>query len=82
MADALKQDMFTWEGMDKNGKKVTGEMPGTSDNLVKAKLRRQGIAPSKVKKKPKPLFGKSQKKITTKLGNQLNIISWTCRLRQ
>ncbi len=54
---AIKSDMFVYEGKDKSGKKVSGEMSGTSDALVKAVLRRQGITPSKVKKKPKPLFG-------------------------
>jgi len=64
---AVKQDMFTWEGMDKSGKRKKGEMSGTSDALVKAQLRRQGINPLKVRKKAKPLFGgKGGKAITTK----------------
>lgn len=64
---AIKSDMFVYEGKDKSGKKVKGEMSGTSDALVKAVLRRQGITPSKVKKKPKPLFGSGGgKKITAK----------------
>jgi type IV pilus assembly protein PilC len=56
---AKKQDtvMFVWEGKDKTGKKVKGEKSGTSDTLIKAALRREGITVSKVKKKPKPLFG-------------------------
>ncbi|MBS36657.1 MAG: type II secretion system protein F, partial [Thiotrichales bacterium] len=67
MADpAAKGDMFVWEGTDKSGKKVKGEMSGTSDALIKAMLRRQGINPSRVKKKPKALFGGGKKKITAK----------------
>lgn len=62
---AVKRDMFVWEGADKQGRRVRGEMFGTSDALVKALLRRQGINPLKVKKKPKPLFG-GTKKITSK----------------
>ena len=62
---ALKKDMFLWEGQDKNGKRVKGEMTGQSDALIKASLRRQGIKPLKVKKKPKPLFTRKQK-ITSK----------------
>ena len=58
----LRQDMFTWEGMDRSGKRVKGEMSGTSDALVKAALRRQGINPLKVRKKPKSLFGGAGKK--------------------
>lgn len=63
---AAKSDMFVWEGRDKQGKTVKGEMSGKSDALVKATLRRQGINPTKVRKKPKPLFGKTGKKITAK----------------
>ncbi len=57
MADTAKADMFVWEGTDKSGKKVKGEMSGQSDALVKAILRRQGVNPIKVKKKSKPLLG-------------------------
>jgi type IV pilus assembly protein PilC len=63
---AAKGDMFVWEGTDKSGKRLKGEMSGKSDALVKAVLRRQGINPIKVKKKPKPLFGSRGKKITPK----------------
>ncbi len=57
MAEAKKANMYTWEGTDKSGKRVKGEMSGQSEALVKAVLRRQGVNPLKVKKKPKPLFG-------------------------
>lgn len=57
MAQAQKQDTFVWEGTDKNGKKVSGETFGQNISLVKASLRKQGINPKNVKKKPKPLFG-------------------------
>jgi type IV pilus assembly protein PilC len=66
MANTAKADMFVWEGTDKSGKKVKGEMSGQSDVLVKAMLRRQGVNPIKVKKKPKPLLGGSKGKITPK----------------
>ncbi|HSR63287.1 MAG TPA: type II secretion system F family protein [Gammaproteobacteria bacterium] len=67
MAEAAKSDMFVWEGTDKQGKRVKGEMSGQSDALIKAMLRRQGINPQKVRKKPKPLFGSvGSKKITPK----------------
>jgi len=66
-AKVRAQSMFTWEGMNKQGKKVKGEMSGTTDALIKASLRRQGINPTKVRKKPKPLFGgQGGRKITTK----------------
>lgn len=67
MAAAKKAEMFVWEGKDKQGKLVKGELSGKSDALVKAQLRRQGINPLKVKKKPKSLLGGGGgKKITPK----------------
>jgi len=56
--------LYVWEGMNKQGKRAKGEISGSTMALVKADLRRQGITPLKVKKKPKPLFGASKKKIT------------------
>jgi type IV pilus assembly protein PilC len=47
---------FLWEGNDKRGVRVKGEMRGFNTNLVRAELRRQGIIPLRVRKKPKPLF--------------------------
>ena len=48
--------LFLWEGKDKRGKKVKGELRGPDRDIVKIELRRQGIVASKVRKKPKPLF--------------------------
>jgi len=61
-AKKTKFDTFTWEGLSKQGAKTNGELTGASIALVKAELRRQGINPLKVKKKPKPLFGSGKKK--------------------
>lgn len=67
MAEAtVKQDIFAWEGVNKKGSPVKGELAGTNIALIKAELRRQGINPTKVRKKPKSLFGAKKKKITTK----------------
>jgi len=65
---AASLDTFIWEGTDKRGNRAKGEVRGNSPTLVKAELRRQGINPLKVKKKPKPLFGGGarKKKITPK----------------
>lgn len=60
------QTMFVWEGTDKKGSRTKGEVKGVSVALVKAELRRQGINPLKVKKRPKPLFSGRSKKITAK----------------
>lgn len=56
-----KLQAFIWEGKDRKGNKTKGEVAGTNLALVKAQLRKQGIVPNKVKKKPKPLFGGSKK---------------------
>lgn len=62
---AVKQDVFLWEGRDKRGQKVKGEIGGQNISLVKANLRRQGINPTKVRKKSKPLLG-GKRKVRTK----------------
>ena len=45
-----KEFTFAWEGKDKAGKSVRGEIRATGENMVNASLRRQGITVSKVKK--------------------------------
>ena len=61
---APEKDTFKWTGTDKRGRKVSGEMGGANIALIRAQLRRQGITPDKVRKKPKPLFGERKKAIT------------------
>jgi type IV pilus assembly protein PilC len=60
-----KLDTFQWEGKDKQGKAIKGEMEAASPAIVNASLRRQGINPLKVQKRRAPLF-QSKKKITGK----------------
>lgn len=62
--DALQT--FTWVGKDKRGVIMKGETPAKNINLVKAELRRQGITPTTVRPKAKPLFGGAGKTITAK----------------
>lgn len=50
-------DIFTWQGVNRKGKKINGELSANNVIELKAQLRKQGITPSKVKKKAKPLFG-------------------------
>jgi len=57
---------FVWEGKDKRGVTMKGEQMAKNANLLRAELRRQGITPSVVKPKPKPLFGKHGSVITPK----------------
>jgi type IV pilus assembly protein PilC len=47
----IKRDVpFTWEGMDKKGNRVKGKSLAPDEAALRADLRRQGIAPSRVKK--------------------------------
>lgn len=50
-------DLFIWSGVNRKGKKINGELSANNIIELKTQLRKQGITPSKVKKKPKPLFG-------------------------
>ena len=50
-AKHLKELVFEWEGKDKNGKIVRGEMRAGGEAVVGASLRRQGILVNKVKKR-------------------------------
>lgn len=56
-AKAPKQFSYSWEGADKKGQKVKGEMTAEAPAIVKAQLRKQGISPLKVNKVAQPLFG-------------------------
>lgn len=64
MATEAAQTIYIWQGTDKNGNKTKGEIQGASQALVKAQLRKQGVNPTKVKRKPKELFGQKKQKIT------------------
>jgi type IV pilus assembly protein PilC len=57
---------FLWEGRDKRGVKLKGQQIASNPNLVRAELRRQGINPTRIRKKPKPLFGGAGSRITAK----------------
>ncbi len=46
-----KEQIFEWEGKDKNGKLVRGEIRAGGESMVSASLRRQGILVNKVKKR-------------------------------
>lgn len=56
------EQLYDWEGKDRNGKAMRGEMRASGENQVMASLRRQGITPSKVKKRRT----RSGKKVTAK----------------
>ncbi|TNJ35504.1 type II secretion system F family protein [Arenimonas terrae] len=57
-------EVFTWEGTDKRGVKMKGETSSKNANLLRAELRKQGINPTVVRTKSKPLFGAAGKSIS------------------
>ncbi len=59
---AVKTFTFIWEGRDRGGKPIRGEMRAGGDAVVRATLRRQGITVTKVKKQRY----KTGKKVTEK----------------
>ncbi|GBG15608.1 type IV pilus assembly protein PilC [Novimethylophilus kurashikiensis] len=61
---AAKEAVFVWEGTDKKGKKLKGEMKASGQGFVNASLRRQGITVTKIKKQS--AFSKAGGKVTAK----------------
>ncbi|WP_305822380.1 type II secretion system F family protein [Massilia brevitalea] len=58
----VKESVYAWEGKDKTGKTVRGELRAGGEAIVNVTLRRQGIMVTKVKKK----IYRSGRKITDK----------------
>ena len=52
------ETLYIWEGKDKNGKSVQGELRALSQSSIAATLRRQGISAVQIKKKQ---FAKGKK---------------------
>lgn len=50
-AKKTQEFVFEWEGKDRNGKAVRGEMRAGGEAMVSASLRRQGVLVTKVKKR-------------------------------
>src|SRR5438105_15455289 len=50
-ARSIKRDVpFTWEGKDKRGARVKGKSLAPDEAALRAELRRQGVAPSRIRK--------------------------------
>ena len=60
----IEKRSFIWEGKNKDGRMLKGQIHATSIALVKAELRKQGILPKKVKKKSSGFFKSKGKAIT------------------
>jgi len=62
IAKGPKEFAFSWEGKDKAGKTIRGELRAVSEAAVNATLRRQGILVQKVKKQKRRSGGKVREK--------------------
>jgi len=57
-AKAIKREVpFAWEGRDKRGARIKGKSLAPDESALRAELRRQGIAPSRIRKQRQSLKG-------------------------
>ncbi len=70
-ASSIKESTFSWEGKDKSGKLLRGDMRAGGEAVVQASLRRQGILVTKVKKQAFKRGGKVTEKDITLFTRQL-----------
>lgn len=57
-AKAIKRDVpFAWEGRDKRGQRIKGKSLAPDESALRVELRRQGIAPSRIRKQTKSMKG-------------------------
>lgn len=62
-ASVSQMGTFLWQGKDKRGKILKGEIQGKSEALVRAELRKQGLSGVNVKKKTKSVFSFGSKPV-------------------
>src|SRR5882672_7575459 len=67
----VKEYTFSWEGRDRGGKLLKGDMRASGEAVVQSTLRRQGIAVIKVKRQRSGLGGKISEKDITLFTRQL-----------
>ncbi|MCW5625981.1 MAG: type II secretion system F family protein [Burkholderiales bacterium] len=67
----VKEYTYSWEGRDKTGKVVKGDLRTSGEAVVKSTLRRQGIQVTKVKRQRQGLGGKVTDKDITLFTRQL-----------
>jgi len=70
-ASNIKEHSYIWEGKDKNGKLVRGEMRAGGETQVRTTLRRQGVLVTKIKKQQRGKLGKVSDKDITLFTRQL-----------
>ena len=69
--ERVKEVSFSWEGKDKTGKVVKGDMRAGGEAVVRATLRRQGIRIEKIKKQKAGSGGKVSEKDVTLFTRQM-----------
>jgi type IV pilus assembly protein PilC len=73
--EATREAIFQWEGRDKGGRTVKGEMRAGGESVVAASLRRRGILATKIKKQTlsrgKKITGKDLAVFTRQLATML-----------
>jgi type IV pilus assembly protein PilC len=67
----VKELLFVWEGRDRNGKIVKGDMRATGDAVVRSNLRRQGVTVTKVKRQRRGMGSRITDKDITLFTRQL-----------
>jgi type IV pilus assembly protein PilC len=70
-AARVKEINYLWEGRDKSGKIIKGEMKAGGEAVVNVTLRRQGIVVTKVRKRPIGRGGRVSEKDVTLFTRQL-----------
>ncbi|MEQ1881157.1 MAG: type II secretion system F family protein [Burkholderiales bacterium] len=69
--EKIKEYTYSWQGKDRSGKSVKGEMRAGGENVVLSALRRQGIKDLKVKRQKIGMGGKVTDKDITLFTRQL-----------
>jgi len=69
--EKVKELSYTWEGKDKSGKVVKGEMRAGGEAVVRATLRRQGVLIDKIKQRKAGSGGSVSEKDVTLFTRQL-----------
>jgi len=55
-----EKSIFQWEGKDRQGRTIKGELAAHTEAFVKAEIKRMGVIPTRVKKKGRPLLSGSK----------------------
>ncbi|GLR14120.1 type II secretion system protein F [Chitinimonas prasina] len=70
----VKEQTFSWEGKDKTGKTIKGEMRAGGDAVVRASLRRQGVTVLKIKKQSRSMGKRITEKDITFFTRQMAVM--------